>query len=166
MEKIAMAPSYERDDSVFPELWTSDILSCATLSQRDIRSIVFHILYMAESHGYQDSPESVIETFGRTFKIDFSNSSVPLISKEVIEKRDQLDATIFPFLTNWKFDRVGVCTKLILRYALWELLYCETTPNIVINEAVELSKAFAEHDSYKFVNGLLDEFVKSRPNNS
>ena len=32
-------------------------------------------------------------------------------------------------------------------------------PRIVINEAVELAKEFAEKDSYKFVNGVLDRMI-------
>jgi transcription termination factor NusB len=32
--------------------------------------------------------------------------------------------------------------------------------NIIINEAIELSKCFAEKDAYKFINGILDEAAK------
>jgi N utilization substance protein B len=36
----------------------------------------------------------------------------------------------------------------------------DTSPTIIINEAVELAKCFAEKDAYKFVNGILDEALK------
>jgi N utilization substance protein B len=34
---------------------------------------------------------------------------------------------------------------------------------VVINEALELAKIFAEKDGYKFVNGVLDEWAKRNP---
>jgi transcription termination factor NusB len=37
------------------------------------------------------------------------------------------------------------------------MLYTKTPHRIIINEAIELAKAFAEKDAYKFVNGLLDK---------
>jgi N utilization substance protein B len=67
-----------------------------------------------------------------------------------------------PFLHNWRFDRIGCCTKLILRFAMWELFYTDTPDSIVINEAVELAKCFSEKDAYKFINGILDEAIKSK----
>ena len=78
----------------------------------------------------------------------------------MIENRQMLDDAIKPLLHNWRFDRIGVCTKLILRLALWELHNTQTSANIVLNEAIELAKCFAERDAYKFVNGILDEAVK------
>ena len=71
-----------------------------------------------------------------------------------------LDEECKPLLSNWRFERLGMCTKLILRYALWELQTTDTNPTIVINEAIELAKCFAEKDAYKFVNGILDEALK------
>ena len=44
--------------------------------------------------------------------------------------------------------------------ALWELQQPKAIASIVINEAVELAKIFAEKDAYKFVNGILDQYCK------
>lgn len=83
-----------------------------------------------------------------------------LTTQQIIEKRDELDEIIKPLLENWRFDRLSVATKLILRYALWEFLYTDTAHTIIINEAVELAQCFAEKDAYRFVNGILDEWRK------
>jgi N utilization substance protein B len=45
--------------------------------------------------------------------------------------------------------------------ASWELLETDTPSTIVINEAIELAKAFSEKDAYKFINGVLDQAVKN-----
>jgi N utilization substance protein B len=65
-----------------------------------------------------------------------------------------------PYLANWRVDRVSVCTKLILLFGIWELKNTDTDTRIVINEAIELAKCFAEEDSYRFVNGILDSISK------
>ena len=82
------------------------------------------------------------------------------MAKGSVEMREELDSQIKPLLKNWKFERLGCCTRLILRLALWELKQPDSIPSIVINEAIELAKAFAEKDAYKFINGLLDEASK------
>ncbi|MGE0206764.1 MAG: transcription antitermination factor NusB [Candidatus Babeliales bacterium] len=138
--------------------------SFAELSARDKRAVLFHILYAAESYDYQASIESIVDNLNRGFELDIPlDDPIVIIAANIIELRDNLDDTYKPFLTNWRFDRIGVPTKLILRYAVWELLHTTIPTTIIINEAIELAKAFGEKDSYKFINGVLDELVKKLP---
>ncbi|MGB8468305.1 MAG: transcription antitermination factor NusB [Candidatus Babeliales bacterium] len=134
-----------------------------SLSQRDRRSVVFHLLYLAESYEYSGSVPSFADNLNRGFDLSISlNGPLVAIAEQVVDRRDELDTTYQPLLANWRLERLSVCTKLILRYAVWELLHTDTNPTIVINEAIELAKAYAEKDSYKLVNGLLDQLVKQR----
>ncbi len=49
----------------------------------------------------------------------------------------------------------------ILRLAAYELIYCHDVPhNVVINEAIELSKRFGTEESPSFINGVLDHLAK------
>jgi transcription antitermination protein NusB len=131
------------------------------LSRREVRSLILHLLYAMDAFDYSISLESITDNFNRGFDLAIPfDSEVFTIAKTVIENRAILDETIKPLLHNWRFDRIGLCTKLILRLALWELHNTKTSANIVMNEAIELSKCFAERDAYKFVNGILDEAVK------
>lgn len=133
----------------------------ADLSKREKRALIFHLLYAAEAFDYQSSLESIVDNFNRGFGLDIPfESDVFSDAQAIIENRENLDEECKPLLSNWRFDRIGMCTKLILRYALWELKATDTNPTIVINEAVELAKCFAEKDAYKFVNGILDEALK------
>lgn len=133
----------------------------ADLSRREKRSLIFHLLYAAEAFDYQSSLESIVDNFNRGFGLDIPfESDVFADAQAIIENRDSLDEECKPLLSNWRFERLGMCTKLILRYALWELQTTDTNPTIVINEAIELAKCFAEKDAYKFVNGILDEALK------
>lgn len=132
------------------------------LSRREVRSLIFHLLYAAECFDYAVSLDEIVDNFNRGFGLDIPfDSELVKISQEIIANRDQLDLAIQPLLINWRFERLGVCTKLILRFAIWELMNTQTTHNIVINEAIELAKCFSEDDAYRFINGILDEAVKT-----
>jgi len=131
------------------------------LSRRDERVLAFHLLYAAEQHEYQDSLESISEML-RVFDIEVPHDSRPLmLARGAIESREEIDKKMFPFLKNWKLERLGCCTRLILRLAIYELSLPEAIPNVIINEAIELAKEFAEKDAYRFINGILDEYAKS-----
>jgi N utilization substance protein B len=140
-------------------------ISCDNLNQRDRRSLVFHLLYAADAFDYDVSTESLIERFAHGYDCVIDrNAQVFHMANEVIENRLVLDQQILPLLENWKFDRLSVATRLILRYAIWEFTCTDTPSMVVINEAVELAQCFAEKDAYRFVNGLLDEWRKrNRP---
>lgn len=128
---------------------------------RKDRSLIFHLIYAMEIYDYDISLASLIDNFNRGFELDIdAQGPIAEIAQAVIEQRDALDEQIKPLLANWRFDRIGICTKLILRLAIWELLNTDTDHKIVINEAIELAKCFAERDAYKFINGILDELVK------
>lgn len=136
-------------------------LSYNDLSRREVRSLIFHLLYAMDCFDYDTSLQAITENFNYGFDLAIPvDSEVFSIASEIINKRTDLDDTIKPLLHNWRFDRLGLSTKLILRLALWELHNTTTSANIVLNEAIELAKCFAEKDAYKFVNGILDEAVK------
>lgn len=133
------------------------------LSQREKRSLVFHLLYAAESYDYQEELPFLVNNLNKFFEYNLAlEDDIVQAASAIIEHREKLDHLYKPLLTNWRFERIGICTKLILRYALWEMYYTTTASTIIINEAIELAKSYAEHDAYKFINGILDEIVKSK----
>ncbi|MBX9830533.1 transcription antitermination factor NusB [Candidatus Babeliales bacterium] len=131
-------------------------------SRRDERFVAFHLIYALDRFDYTVSLDDLIQDFKDGFNLDVDAESFAYqLAHGVVEQRDLLDEGIKPFLKNWKLERLGCCTRLILRMALWELRQPDAIVSIVINEAVELAKAFAEKDSYKFINGILDEICKT-----
>jgi N utilization substance protein B len=131
------------------------------LSRRDVRSLVFHFLYAAEAFNYEESLQSIIDNFNRGFDLNVPlNGELFTTVNDIINKRDDLEKTYEPYLANWRSERVSVCTKLILLFAIWEFKNTETDARIIINEAIELAKCFAEEDAYRFVNGILDPVSK------
>ncbi|QSX32808.1 transcription antitermination factor NusB [Shewanella avicenniae] len=76
-------------------------------------------------------------------------------------KHAELDQLVIPHLALRPFEDVDPIEKAILRLAAFELTYRKDTPcKVVVNEAIELAKAFGADDSHKFVNGILDKLIK------
>jgi transcription antitermination protein NusB len=79
------------------------------------------------------------------------------LAKGVIEHCDELDKLISPIAPDWPIDQIARIDRSILRLGVYELLYKKDSvpPKVVINEAVELAKAFGSDNSSKFINGVL-----------
>lgn len=127
---------------------------------RNIRVLLFYLLYASYAQDYQVSLESILENLERGFDVTIKEPKSKEIAASIIEQKDSLDTFLIPLLDKWRLERVGVCTHIILWIGLWELMNTDTDVKIIINEAIELAKCFAEKDSYRFVNGILDQAVK------
>lgn len=148
----------ERETRTFGE---QEIIPCDTLSLRDQRAVVFHLLYAVDVFDYQVSFEAVVDNFCRGFLCEIKpDGHIYQKARTIVEQRDLIDDHIKPLLHNWRFDRIGTCTRLILRIALYELMTTDLDVSVVMNEAIELAKCFAEVDAHKFINGVLDEWIK------
>ena len=57
-----------------------------------------------------------------------------------------------------------VVDRNILRCAIFELLWLPEIPaKVAVNEALELAKRFADEESKRFVNGVLDRLIQDEP---
>lgn len=64
-------------------------------------------------------------------------------------------------LKNWELDRVSLMDRVILIAAITELDYFPLTPSkVIINEYIEISKAFSTDKSQVFINGLLGKYAE------
>lgn len=130
-------------------------------SRRDERNLGFYLLYALDRADYQTTLQDEIAAFEKGFEVTIPSKLFSLdLVQGVIENRDNLDKQLEPYLKNWRLERLGCCTRLILWLAQWEMQQPGAIPSIVINEAIELAKTFAEKDSYRFINGILDEMAK------
>ncbi|MFQ8705249.1 MAG: transcription antitermination factor NusB [Thomasclavelia sp.] len=59
--------------------------------------------------------------------------------------------------SGWSIERLSKMELAILLVGCYELLETEQGKEVIINEAVELSKKYCDEDSYKFINGLLNK---------
>jgi N utilization substance protein B len=75
----------------------------------------------------------------------------------VVHNLAALNELIATYATEWPVDQLAVIDRNILRLALFEIgsREADTPPKVVINEAVELAKAFGSDSSPRFINGVL-----------
>ncbi len=80
----------------------------------------------------------------------------------VMEHLESVDKAIVEHLKEWDFERLGTIERATLRLAGYEILFTELDDAVIINEAVEITKAFGTEQSPKFINGVLDAISKDK----
>lgn len=88
---------------------------------------------------------------------------VKQLVKGVTKHEKDLDATLQPVAPEWPIEQIARMDRIILRIGLYELQNeKDVPPKVVINEAVELAKAFGGENSSKFINGVLGTVLRQR----
>ena len=88
---------------------------------------------------------------------DFANDLV----RGTASRTEEIDKLLAAHAQNWRVERMAVLDRLILRMATYELLADPGTPaKVVINEAIELARAYTGDEAVGFVNGVLDAVRK------
>lgn len=78
-------------------------------------------------------------------------------------KETELDDIIRPVAPEWPVEQIARMDRVILRIGVYELLFEKgVPPKVVINEAVELAKAFGGDNSSKFINGVLGTVLRNK----
>jgi N utilization substance protein B len=78
-----------------------------------------------------------------------------------VSRVDENDRMLAERAQNWRVERMAVLDRLVLRLAVYELLAEPDTPaRVIINEAIELARAYSGEDAVGFVNGILDAIRK------
>lgn len=76
------------------------------------------------------------------------------------EHRAEADAEMATLAPEWPAHRQPSVDRAILRLAHYEMTRTDAQPKAVVNDAVELAKAFSTDRSPPFVNALLDKVLK------
>ncbi len=81
--------------------------------------------------------------------------------KGVTTHENQLDTTLQPIAPEWPIDQIARMDRVVLHIGMYELIHeKDVPPKVVINEAVELAKAFGGDNSSKFINGVLGTMLR------
>jgi N utilization substance protein B len=118
------------------------------MNQREFREEMIKIIYsdiINPEIDFSEVDPSIKETF-----MDY---------KSEIEKLDQM---IENHLVNWSIQRLNYVDLAIIRYAVYELVCLEKPKEVVMNEAIELTKKYSNLDddrARKFNNRLLQNIV-------
>lgn len=132
--------------------------------RRKEREFALKVLYGLEFNDI--SAEQHIEDLKKSdteHATDFAQNLIHLC----IENRDTLDDLIKSKLKHWKFDRVAVIDRILLRMSLVEFLYIEDIPpKVTMDEIIEIGKMYSTDKSNQFINGMIDALLKYLQDNS
>jgi N utilization substance protein B len=127
--------------------------------RRKARELAFQAVFswqMTQNSVNEIEVNFIADNSKRRFDIEYFQQLLHGVTSNVKE----LDLAISPHVDR-PLDDIDHVEKAILRVAVFELSDCQDVPyRVVINEAIELAKAFAADDSHKFINGVLDKAVK------
>ncbi len=90
------------------------------------------------------------------FSREFHEQTISSEAQEILKQKIFLDEKIQDAAPNFPVEKVNKIDLAILRLATYELLIKQKEPkNVIIDEAIELAKEFANETSPSFINGVL-----------
>ena len=82
--------------------------------------------------------------------------------RDTINNNAEYEKIIIRFAKNWELDRIAKMDQLFLKMSFSEILSMPNLPvKVSMNEYIEIAKYYSTSKSKLFVNGLLDNFVKT-----
>lgn len=134
--------------------------------RRQARAAALQVLYECEV-GQLALPEAlgVLDRVGEpdAATLDAADRGfAETLARGVLGAGPALDERLAQAATHWRVERMATLDRLVLRMAVHEWLeWPETPPRVVINEAIELARAFSGDEAARFVNGVLDGVLKA-----
>ena len=155
----------KKSDSKAPEVAENVVVSpdesgVVPSHRRMARKILVQALYTAE---ISERPLAEIKNLGLVAPADVERAD-DLYMEDAWQGLqahcDEVEALVASQSTR-PAENIGLCERVILRLAAWELIYRkDVLPVVVVDEAIRLARQFADAPGYRFVNGVADAMLK------
>jgi N utilization substance protein B len=134
------------------------------MSRRQAREMALQTLYQLDFNPVEPEAalEAAVEEAGGID--DKTRAYAQGLVNGALANRQAIDEVIKGASAEWRLERMASVDRNIARIAIFEMRFSDEnlSANVVINEAVELAKAFGTDDSSRFVNGILGSLVKKK----
>ncbi len=109
----------------------------------------------------EETPESLRDFFVQ----QEAPRAAAVYAKELVtalwNQRPSVDGLLESAANKWKLSRIEPVERNVMRVAVVELLGDRVPVKAVLDEAIEISREYGGAQSPAFVNGVLDQVVKS-----
>jgi len=125
------------------------------------RELAFRVLFELEGteKDFEPSLEYQAAEAGATSDVI---AFARLLVDGCLEHGDAIDILLEDASDNWRLPELGKVERAVLRLGAYELLHEPSTPvAVVIDESVELAKAYAGETAAQFVNGVLGHIARA-----
>ena len=125
------------------------------------REAALQMLFQMEASGA--SAAEAMELYWRSFDPEpegraYADEAIADIAASLAA----VDAEITKASTHWRLERMARVDRNVLRLGAWELLHRPDVPRaVILDEAVELAKAYGTDESSAFVNGVLNRVAEN-----
>ena len=123
------------------------------------REVALQLLYQWEigQRGISDPDPDETELFWKVHPVPSSRKVfASALVEGTLDHLEMIDPLLEESTDNWRLGRMAVVDRLIMRMAVYELVYTETPQAVIIDEAIELAKTFSGDEAGSFINGVLD----------
>jgi len=121
------------------------------MQRRKAREFVLSALYQRE---FLDAD---LETLLEEIEPGDQASYITGTYRGILDHQSEIDRMIGERTVGWRFERLALIDRNILRIGVYELLFSDEVPaEVAMDEAVELAKTFGTELARSFVNGILD----------
>ena len=127
---------------------------------REIRRLAFQTLYQIDARGGEDAEVIRTSLENATEFSSKEQEKALTLATGAYDNRREADKEMQELAPAWPAHRQAAVDRAILRLAHYEMTGTDTSPKIVVNEAIELAKQFSTDKSPAFINGLLDKVLK------
>ena len=129
--------------------------------RRRAREVAFRVAFQADVNS---------DTFADTWSARRAEEHLGPDAAELVQdvvlaltgRGDEIDRLLREAAEHWPLERLSGTDRAVLRSAVAELVARSATPaRVVIDEAIEIAKAYGSDESGRFVNGVLDRIART-----
>lgn len=81
----------------------------------------------------------------------------------VIDRESDIKAAVEKHAPDWTFERMDPIARAILLLGGYEILFADDAPPaVVMNECIDIAKAYGGEETSKFVNGVLNALANKK----
>ncbi len=126
--------------------------------RRESRQVVLQLLFQSDSN-----PDSTAYTAREMLEEELKHSDAREFAWQLytgtLSVRDEIDEQLQSVADNWRVSRMALTDRNVLRMGAYEMTRMGTPAAIVLDECIEIAKAYGSEKSAEFVNGILDKLV-------
>ena len=131
------------------------------MTRTEMREEAFKLLYSMEIQ--KENRDEQIDLFIENSKIQ-EKRTIEYI-KDIVTGIEENKEKIIEYINRnlkkeWSIDRISIANLVILKLAIYEIIYKEIPYKAAIDEAVKIGKKYGEESSKVFINGILASLVK------
>ena len=124
------------------------------------RELAFRYIYSEEVQKHNSRSQVKLFLDSNEIENVRTREYVKDIASGIKNNNEAIEAKISENLKDgWKLERISIVNLAILKLAIYEILYVKAPYKVIINEAVNLAKAYGDEKSGSFINGILAKVV-------